>query len=284
MVRSRLAPTPSGYLHAGNALNFLLTEALVERAGGRLHLRIDDLDGARVRPAYLANIFDTLHWLGIRWDSGPHNVADFQAHYSQHLRLDRYAALLAALVARPGLVYACTCSRAQVAATTGPNGPNGQYAGTCRDKHLPLTTANAVWRVRVPPEATVQFTDGFLGSRTLDVAELVGDFVIRKKDGLPAYQTASLADDIADGITLIVRGEDLLPSTAAQLWLAAQAGSGWAAFADVRFYHHPLLLDSAGRKLSKSQQTPLDRGALHDAALTPAALRGLAAQWLAEAT
>ncbi len=279
MVRSRLAPTPSGYLHAGNALNFLLTEALVRRAGGGLHLRIDDLDSARVRPAYLASIFATLDWLSIRWDGGPRDVADFAARYSQHLRLDRYAALLATLAARPGLVYACTCSRTQVAAAAGPA---GQYAGTCRDKHLPLATPDATWRVRVPTIATVTLADGLRGPLTLNVATLVGDFVIRKKDGLPAYQTASLADDVADGSTLIVRGEDLLPSTAAQLWLAAQAGDGWTTFADAQLYHHPLLLDSAGRKLSKSQQTPLDRGALHDPTLTPAALRSLAAQWLAE--
>lgn len=281
MLRSRLAPTPSGYLHAGNALNFLLTETLVRRAGGHLHLRMDDLDSARVRPAYLENIFATLHWLGIRWDSGPRDVADFQAHFSQHLRLDRYAALLTALAARPDLVYACTCSRAQVAAAAGPN---GRYVGTCRDRRLPFDTPGATWRVRVPAGATVAMTDGFRGSLTLNVAALVGDFVVRKKDGLPAYQTASLADDVADGMTLIVRGADLLASTAAQLWLARQAGGAWAAFSTVQFYHHPLLLGPNGQKLSKSQQTPLDRGALHDPAITPAALRAQATQWLAHAT
>ena len=280
MVQTRLAPTPSGYLHAGNALNFLLTEALARRAGGRLHLRIDDLDSARVRPAYLENIFATLHWLSIHCDSGPRDVADFQARYSQHRRLDRYAALLAALATQTGLVYACTCSRAEVAAAAGPA---GLYAGTCRDRGLPLDSPDAAWRVRVPAKATVALTDGFLGFRTLDIAALVGDFVIRRKDGLPAYQTASLADDVTDGMTLIVRGEDLLPSTAAQIWLAQLAGSPWAAFADAQFYHHPLLLGPDGGKLSKSQQTPLDRGALHDPGLTPAALRARAIQWLTDA-
>ena len=247
----------------------------MRRAGGHLHLRIDDLDRDRVRPAYLANIFATLHWLGIRWESGPTDEADFAAHYSQFRRLDRYAALLGHLAAQPGLVYACTCSRAEVAATAHPA---GHYAGTCRAKHLSLATPGAAWRVRVPRGARVELRDGLLGPQTLDVAALIGDFVIRKKDGLPAYQIASLADDLADGTTLVVRGADLLPSTAAQLWLAGQAGAGAAAFATVQFYHHPLLVGPDGRKLSKSQQTPLDGGALADPALTPAALRACALQ------
>ncbi len=279
MIRSRLAPTPSGYLHAGNALNFLLTQALVQSAQGELLLRIDDLDRERVRAAYLENIFATLRWLGITPDGGPRDVADFQAHFSQHLRLARYQVLLDALVgARPGLVYACTCSRAQVAANARLD---GLYAGTCREKNLPLDTPEAVWRVKIPADATVRLTDGFLGPQTLNVAALVGDFVVRKKDGLPSYQTASLADDVADAVTLIVRGQDLLPSTAAQLWLAEQAGAPWAAsFGAVQFYHHPLVAGADGRKLSKSQQTPLERGALHDPTSTPAALRAQVAEWL----
>lgn len=279
-MRSRLAPTPSGYLHAGNAVNFLLTHALVRRAGGHLHLRIDDLDRERVRPQYLENIFVTLQWLGIAWDSGPRDAADFGAHYSQLLRLERYQALLDRLLMVPMLVYACTCSRAQVLAAAGPG---GLYPGTCRHKNLPLDTPEASWRVAVPTGATVSFTDALRGPVTMAVAPAVGDFVIRKKDGLPAYQIASLADDVADAITLIVRGADLLPSTAAQLWLAEQAGGAYAAFAQVQFWHHPLLMDAAGHKLSKSQQTSLDRGVLHDPTLTPATLRARAAQLLAGA-
>lgn len=269
-VRSRLAPTPSGYLHAGNAVNFLLTHALVRRAGGHLHLRIDDLDRERVRGPYLENIFATLHWLGIEWDSGPRDAADFAAHHSQLLRLDRYQTLLGRLTAGPGLVYACTCSRAQVVATSGPG---GVYRGTCRHKNLPLDTPEAAWRVAVPAGATVAFTDAAYGPLTIEVAQAMGDFVIRKKDGLPAYQIASLADDVAEAMTLIVRGADLLPSTAAQLWLAAQAGGDYAAFGQVQWWHHSLLTDTAGLKLSKSQQTSLERGVLHDPTLTPAALR-----------
>lgn len=277
-LRTRLAPTPSGYLHTGNALSFLLTAELAQRAGGRLRLRIDDLDGARVRPQYLENIFQTLHWLGIDWQDGPRDPTDFQQHFSQHLpaRLARYEALLQALTAVPGAVYACTCSRAELAVTT----PDGRYAGTCRARALPLNTPGAAWRLRVPVEAQVAWSDGRLGPQAVAVAEAVGDFVVRKKDGLPAYQVASVADDVADGTTLIVRGADLLPSTAAQLWLAQVAGAAYAAFGQTNFLHHPLVLDDTGRKMSKSQQTTLDRGALHDANLNPAALRRQAAKWL----
>ena len=274
---SRLAPTPSGYLHAGNAVNFLLTHELVRRHHGHLYLRIDDLDRERVRPRYIDNVFATLDWLGIRCDSGPADAADFTAHHSQHLRLDRYHALLARLAATPGLVYACTCSRAQVAAAAGPT---GCYPGTCRDRSLPLSTPDASWRVHVPDGTRVTFSDALLGSVELDLAATVGDFVIRRRDGLPAYHVASLADDVAMGMTLIVRGEDLLPSTAAQLWLAQQAGAPCDAFPRVQFWHHPLLTTPDGHKLSKSQQSPLDQGALHDPSLSPEALRALALGFL----
>lgn len=273
MVRSRLAPTPSGYLHAGNAINFLLTEALVRRANGHLHLRIDDLDRARVRPAYLADIFDTLAWLELRYDSGPRDVADFAARWSQLHRLPRYEALLQRLAAVPDLVYACTCSRAAA-------GPDGRYPGTCRARGLPLNTPGAAWRVRVPAETEISFSDALLGSVTLSLTEAMGDFVIRKKDGLPAYQVASLADDVADQMTLLVRGQDLLPSTAAQLWLAGQAGPPYDGFRQSRFWHHSLLLDAAGHKLSKSQQTPLTQLALPASGLTPAGLRAQALRLL----
>ncbi len=251
---------------------------MVQRAGGRLRLRIDDLDGARVRPPYLENIFQTLRWLSIDWHDGPRDVADFQANFSQHLpdRLTRYEALLQALTAVPGAVYACTCSRAALAMAR----PDGRYAGPCRARALPLDTPGAAWRLRVPAEAQVTWTDACLGPQTVAVADVVSDFVIRKKDGLPAYQVASVADDVADGTTLIVRGADLLPSTAAQLWLAQVAGGAYTAFGQTTFLHHPLVLDGAGQKISKSQQTTLDRGALHDPSLSPAALRRQALRWL----
>ncbi|QNP52820.1 hypothetical protein H9L05_03570 [Hymenobacter qilianensis] len=110
-VRGRLAPTPSGYLHLGNAVNFVLTWLLVRRAGGHLHLRIDDLDRARLRPAYLENIFQTIRWLGLDYDTGPRDAEEFEQAYSQQHHLAEYQAMLDDLRSKSGLVYACTCSR-----------------------------------------------------------------------------------------------------------------------------------------------------------------------------
>ena len=251
---SRLAPTPSGYLHLGNAVNFVLTWLLTRqvvpgRAGGILHLRIDDLDRARLRPAYLDNIFRVIDWLGIDYDHGPTGPDDFLRHYSQLLHLPAYNAVLRRLALLstnqlPGLVRASTRSRTNAA-----------------DTAVPLDTLGAAWRAHVPPGTTVYFPDAWQGPTAVPLAALMLDFVVRKKDGVAAYQVASVVDDLRLGTTLVVRGLDLQPSTAAQLWLAGQL-SETAAFNAVRlqFFHHPLLMDAAGQKLSKSQQLPLDAG------------------------
>ncbi|MBO0357643.1 hypothetical protein J0X19_06775 [Hymenobacter sp. BT186] len=262
-VVSRLAPTPSGFLHLGNAVNFTLTWLLTRRAGGTLHLRIDDLDRARFRPAYLANIFQTLDWLGLNYDHGPSGPDDFEQHYSQRHFLPTYeAALQAARAAHPGLFYACRCSRTELAraATTGSH----LYPGTCRTQQLPLSTPETAWRAYVPEALAVAVPDLWQGPYSVPLADALGDFVVRKKDGTAAYQVASVVDDVRLGVTLVVRGLDLLPSTAAQLWLAGQL-PGTASFQQTRFLHHGLLLDEAGRKLSKSTQTGQQRGILAEA-------------------
>ena len=243
---ARLAPTPSGYLHLGNAVNFVLTWLLTRQAGGVLHLRIDDLDRARLRPAYLANIFRVIDWLGIDYDHGPSGPDDFLRHHSQLLHLPAYNAVLRRLAQQPGLLHASQRTR-----TGGPEAP------------VPLETPGAAWRAHVPAGTVVAFADGWQGATRIPLGALMPDFVVRKKDGVAAYQVASVVDDLRLGTTLIVRGLDLLPSTAAQLWLAGQL-SETAAFntTRVRFYHHELLTDAAGQKLSKSQQPPLDAGVL----------------------
>jgi glutamyl-tRNA synthetase len=243
LVIGRLAPTPSGYLHLGNAVNFVLTWLLVRRAGGTLHLRIDDLDRARLRRPYLENIFRVIDWLGIEYDLGPSGPDDFLRHYSQLLHLPAYNRVLRRLAQKPGLVYATRRSR------TSPAEP------------VPIGTPGAAWRVRVPPTASM-FDLGLGGSQGL-LAELMPDFVVRKKDGVAAYQLASVVDDLRLGTTLVVRGQDLQPSTAAQLWLAAQVSEtqGFAA-ARIQFCHHALLTDTAGHKLSKSTQANGDAGVL----------------------
>ncbi len=274
-VRSRLAPTPSGYLHLGNAVNFVLTWLLVRRAGGTLHLRIDDLDRARLRPAYLENIFETIRWLGLDYDTGPRNSKEFEEHYSQLHYLADYQALLDDLRTKPGLIYACTCSRTS---NLPPGSPSVDESG-CRSCHATFATPGAAWRVRVPAATPVAIVDGWRGPLQVDLAATMGDFVVRKKDGLPAYQVASLVDDQRLGTTLIVRGEDLLPSTAAQLFLASQL-STTAHFAHTQFIHHALLSGTGGQKLSKSQQQPLDRGIL-GASHSPRAVYAAVAELLA---
>ena len=253
-VVSRLAPTPSGYLHLGNAVNFVLTWLLTRRAGGTLHLRIDDLDRARLRPAYLDNIFRVIDWLGIDYDHGPTGPDDFLRHHSQLLHLPEYNRVLRRLALtgatrQPSLVHASQRTR------TG-----GLEAA------VPLETPGAAWWVQVPAGTEIKFVDAWQGESRIPLGTLMPDFVIRKKDGVAAYQVASEVDDLRLGTTLIVRGLDLQPSTAAQLWLASLLSDTAAFNAErIKFCHHELLTNEAGQKLSKSQQRPLDAGVLGQA-------------------
>ncbi len=259
----RLAPTPSGYLHLGNAVNFVLTWLLVRRVGGTLHLRIDDLDRARLRRGYLENIFRVIDWLGLDYDHGPASPDDFLRHHSQLLHLPEYNQLLRRLAQRPGLLYGSPRSR----------------SGSAPAVTVPLGTPGAAWRVRVPAGTAVAWADGGQGPVAVPLAREMPDFVIRKKDGVAAYQLASVADDLRLGTTLIVRGLDLLPSTAAQLWLAAQLPEtrGFTP-TRLRFYHHGLLADAAGHKLSKTTQAAGDQGIL--AAVGPGVVYAAVAQLL----
>lgn len=243
-VVSRLAPTPSGYLHLGNAVNFVLTWLLTRQAGGTLHLRIDDLDRARLRPAYLDNIFRVIDWLGIDYDHGPSGPDDFLRHHSQLLHLPEYNRALRRLAQQPGLVHASQRTR------TGGS-----------DLAVPLDSPGVAWRACVPAGTEINFLDGWQGETRVPLGALMPDFVVRKKDAVAAYQVASVVDDLRLGTNLIIRGLDLQPSTAAQVWLAGQL-SETAAFnaARIQFYHHQLLTNEAGQKLSKSQQLPVDAG------------------------
>ncbi|MGI4883454.1 MAG: glutamate--tRNA ligase family protein [Janthinobacterium lividum] len=245
-VVARLAPTPSGCLHLGNAVNFVLTWLRTRRAGGTLHLRIDDLDRARLRRPYLDNIFRVIDWLGIDYDQGPGGTDDFLRHYSQLLHLPAYNAVLRRLAQQPGLVQASHRSR-----TGAPGAP------------VRLATPGAAWRALVPPATAVRWPDAGQGPTQVPLGEALPDFVVRKKDGVAAYQVASVVDDLRLGTTLVVRGLDLQPSTAAQLWLAAQLSETAAFNAQrIQFYHHDLLVDATGQKLSKSQQGALATGVL----------------------
>lgn len=221
-VRARLAPTPSGYLHWGNLLNFTLTWVHTRRAGGVLALRIDDLDAARARPEYISDIFETLQWLGFDWDEGPRSPQDFQQHFSQAARTEEYRRWVTRF---PG--YACDCSRQAVKARTAEF-----YDGFCRTRGLQLALDKTQWRL--------------LSKKPQD------DIVLWRKEDAPAYHLVSLVEDLRMGTTLVVRGEDLRESTEAQKNLALQLGSEGESFLQAHFIHHPLLLNDAGEKMSKS--------------------------------
>lgn len=224
--RLRLAPTPSGFLHAGNALNFTLNWLAARlQPGAKLLLRIDDLDAERKRPEYVADIFDSLQWLGLDWDEGPKDVTDFDKNWSQSRRLTLYIRALDQFRDRD-LVFACAKSRRDLAPF------DGQYPPEFQDQNLSLDAPEVAWRAFTPPEFSLP------------------NFIIRKKDGVPAYQLASVVDDLHFGISHVIRGADLASSTLAQQWLAEQLG--WMDFQEIHFLHHPLITDEQGEKLSKS--------------------------------
>jgi len=246
-LRTRYAPTPSGFLHRGNVTNFLLAWALARSRDGEILLRIDDLDAPRVRPAYLADVFSTLRRFQLDYDLGPSDETDLADGWSQRHRLETYALYLERLRAT-GLVYACDCSRRQIRERS----TNGLYPGTCRHRGMPLDQPGLAWRIRVDEQCAVSPPEAFKRPvAPVQLAAEMGDFVVRKKDGTPAYQLASLVDDLEFGVTELVRGRDLLASTAAQLFLAETLGEvEWRN--RVRCYHHPLLTEVNGEKLSKS--------------------------------
>jgi glutamyl-tRNA synthetase len=225
-ARLRFAPTPSGYLHIGNALNFVLNWLLARLNGGKILLRIDDLDAERKRPEYVADVFENLLWLELDWDEGPISPEDFEKNWSQRLRLPLYFKQLDKLRAT-GLLFACRKSRRDLEPF------DGQYPPGFRRQGIPLDEPDAAWRVDA------------------SMAKSLADFIVRRRDGLPAYQVASLADDLFFGITHVVRGADLGPSTASQRFLAECLNED--NFLTINFLHHPLLTDEHGAKLSKSE-------------------------------
>ncbi len=249
--KTRIAPTPSGFLHEGNAFAFLLTAELAKGRGASILLRIDDLDNDRKRPEYVADIFDTLHWLGIDWDEGPRNPKELETEWSQHHRLSLYEAALTSLCEK-GLVYACGCSRKQLSELESP----ADEAHICRRGDLPLDTTETAWRIRISKDAEIAFKILSGGLVTLRPSQLLPDPVVRRKDGIPAYQVASVCDDVHFGSDLIVRGEDLLASTAVQLFIAQQLG--FSGFLNATFHHHPLILNEKGEKWSKSAGTHVE--------------------------
>lgn len=249
MQRSRYAPTPSGYLHAGNLANFDRVRRLMDELEGEVLLRIDDMDGPRARPDFIERIFADLEQAGLTWELGPRTAEEHLSGYSQRLRVDDYKQALLDW-GGSGLLYLCSCSRKDKVCS-------------CRDKllskaELPVALevleSGAAQRkyalkLKVDESVEVVWRDKEQGLVCLDLQKELGDFVIWRKDGIPAYQWVSLLEDCWQSITHIVRGEDLLTSTAAQLYLSKLCGFE---FRKVQFWHHELVCDEEGRKLSKS--------------------------------
>jgi glutamyl-tRNA synthetase len=250
--RGRFAPSPTGELHLGGARTALAAWLAARAAGGTFVLRVEDLDRARAVAGAEARILEDLRWLGLDWDEGP-DAGGPHAPYRQSQRLERFESAIQRLL-REGRAFPCFCSRAEVArAAQAPHGPGDdgpRYPGTCRA--LPPAEAAARARTRAPslrlrvePE-TIAWRDGVHGEQREDVAAAVGDFVIRRADGVPAYQLAVVVDDADMGITDVVRGDDLLGSTARQLLVYRALGA-----AAPRFWHVPLVLGPDGARLSK---------------------------------
>ena len=267
----RFAPSPSGRMHLGNVLCALLAWLSARSQNGSFILRIEDLDPDRCPRRYADLIEDDLAWLGLTWDAGGSKGGPDGSYY-QSARTAIYQHYFDRLQ-QEGLVYPCFCSRAALHAASAPHLSDGRvvYPGTCRG----LTAAQVAekCRVRRPamrlrvPDETITFTDGLQGPCTESLPTECGDFILRRSDGVFAYQLAVVVDDALEGVTEVVRGRDLLGSTARQIWLHRQLG-----FAPPDFVHIPLLNDADGRRLSK-RDADLDLGVLRTR-FSPAQLIG----------
>ncbi|MBX2922044.1 MAG: hypothetical protein KF746_07620 [Chitinophagaceae bacterium] len=243
--RTRIAPTPSGYLHLGNVFSFIITAGLARKFNAGILLRIDDLDQERVRAEYVQDIFDTLCFLDIPWDEGPRNVEEYREKFSQLHRMALYDQALRHLQEND-LVFACECSRSKLSDIPAGKG----YPGTCLTKALPLNRKGLNWRIYTNSDDDILIRDLFEGDQKFTLPATMHYFAVRKKDNYPAYQLASVVDDLHYGVDLVIRGEDLQDSTLAQLYLAGVLPHN--DFLNAVFYHHPLIKQYDGMKLSKS--------------------------------
>jgi len=286
--RGRLAPSPTGYLHLGHARTFWIAQDRAKAAGGVLVLRNEDLDSTRFKLEFAGAMIEDLKWFGFQWQEGP-DVGGPNGPYSQSERRTFYMAALEKLRAG-GFIYPCACSHKDIRqAASAPHADNEEpiYPGTCRPEiqgererpreasPAPLGLAPAAgprsrprnWRFRVPEGETVAFTDGGFGPQAFTAGKDFGDFVVWRHDDVPAYQLAVVVDDAAMQITEVVRGADLLNSTARQLLLYRALG-----IAPPRFYHCPLMTDESGIRLAKRHDA-LSLRAMRAQGASPEALR-----------
>ncbi len=274
-IVGRLAPSPTGGLHLGHARTFLIAWLAARSAGGRVILRVEDLDASRARDEARAGALDDLRWLGLDWDEGP-DVGGPSSPYVQSERMPAYDASLERLK-RAGLVYPCTCTRADIArAAAAPHaedeGPT--YPGTCSGRSVADARALGdrpfAWRFRVPA-GPVAWDDLFLGRVALDPARLGGDFVVGRSPAGPSYQLAVVHDDATMGVSQVIRGDDLVPSTPRQILLYRSLG--WEPPA---FGHVPLAVGPDGRRLAKRDGS-IKLATLREAGVDPRRLVG----WIA---
>jgi glutamyl-tRNA synthetase len=259
--RGRLAPSPTGLLHLGHARTFWIAAQRCSEHGGTLVLRNEDLDQQRCRPEFVQAMIEDLRWLGISWTEGPDCAGPF-GPYTQSERRIHYLQAWQQLQQR-GLIYPCTCSRKDVAqSATAPNDGDDEplYSGKCRpgreSRNHTLSgfraeakrgaPAGVNWRFRVPDGEEVSFTDRHLGPRRMMAGKDFGDFIVWRKDDVPAYQLAVVVDDASMQITEVVRGADLLKSTARQILLFRALG-----LPIPRYYHCELVRDEHGVRLAK---------------------------------
>ena len=263
--RGRLAPSPTGYLHVGHARTFWTAYERAREAGGVLVMRMEDLDPDRSRAVYAEAALEDLRWLGIRWQEGP----DLGGPYAPYAQSERRTVYLAAWrkLLRGGFIYPCRCSRRDLeAALSAPHEGDAQeplddepiYPGTCRptidtSPQPREAAANGIdepgnfnWRFRVPDGEAVEFVDLNLGPQRFVAGRDFGDFVVWRRDGIPSYQLACVADDAAMKITEVVRGEDLVKSTARQILLNRALG-----FLNPAWFHCRLVADANGKRLAK---------------------------------
>jgi glutamyl-tRNA synthetase len=248
MYRGRFAPSPTGDLHLGSAACALVAWAWARSRGGAFVLRVEDIDTPRVKAGVESRQLDDLRWLGLDWDEGP-DVGGAHAPYRQSERVAAYDAALASLAER-GLIYFCDCSRADIARIAsapheGDEGP--RYPGTCRELGLRERAWKRSPAIRLKvPDRDVRVDDLLQGSFTENVWRRVGDFVLRRGDGVYAYQLAVVVDDLAMGVSDVVRGADLLGSTARQMLLAELLGAS-----PPRYAHHAMVMAEDGGRLAK---------------------------------
>ena len=269
--RGRLAPSPTGLLHAGHARTFWIAAERAAKPNGQLILRNEDLDPQRCRPEFVAAMLQDLRWLGIEWVEGPDRSGPF-GPYSQSERRSHYLKAWRDLRDR-GLIYPCTCSRKDVAqSASAPNDTDDEpiYPGKCRSRtDAPQFSEpkGANWRFRVPDGIEVGFTDLHLGPQSMIAGRDFGDFIVWRRDDVPAYQLAVVVDDAAMQITEVVRGADLLKSTARQILLFRALGAKIPAY-----YHCDLVRDADGVRLAKRHDALSIRG-LRERGCTPEQLR-----------